>query len=482
MVTRVRSIKSILLLGCALGLGACAAIPDLGARPQRIEAASLAADQAFAAPRGDWPATDWWHGFGDPALDSLIAEALAGSPDVAQAGARLRAAEATAQQAGARLLPSIGAEASASGNKQSKNLGIPPQFVPGGVNDVGQIAGTFSIDVDLWGRDRAALAAATSEADAARVDEAQARLTIASAVAAAYADLALYYEERDVALDALKVRETTAELTAQRVAQGLDTRGELRQAEARVPAAKADIAALDEAIALTRNRLAALLGKGPDRGLSIERPRFQAAPLGVPDRLALDLVGRRPDIVSARLRSEAMASRIKVARADFYPNINLTAIAGLNALGLDNLFKSSSSYGNFGPALTLPIFEGGRLQGAYRGARANYDEAVARYDSTLVNALHEVADATASLRALDDRLAEQREALTKSEEASAIARLRYKGGLANQLTVLATDDAMLANRRAVADLEGRRRALDIILIRALGGGFVSPAPSLAGTR
>jgi NodT family efflux transporter outer membrane factor (OMF) lipoprotein len=482
MVTQVRSIKSLLLLGCVTALSACASIPDLGARPQRIEATALAADQAFAAPRGDWPAADWWRSFGDPALDSLIDEALAGSPDVAQAGARLRAAEAAAQQAGAALLPSLSADASIYGNKQSKNLGIPPQFVPSGINDVGRVAGNLSFDLDIWGRNRAALKAATSEADAARVDVAQARLTLTAAVAAAYADLALYYEERDVAVDALAVRQTTADLTNQRVIQGLDTRGELRQAEARVPAAKADIAALDEAIALTRNRLAALLGKGPDRGLSIERPRFATPTLGLPDRLSLDLVGRRPDIVSARLRSEAMASRIKVARADFYPNINLTAVAGLNSLGLDNLFKGPSSFANFGPALTLPIFEGGRLQGAYRGARAQYDEAVAAYDATLVNALHEIADATASLRALDERLAEQRDALTKSEEASAIARLRYKGGLANQLTVLTTDDTMLANRRVVADLEGRRRALNITLIRALGGGFADPAPSLAGTR
>lgn len=480
MVTRVRSIKYLLMAGAALSLGACVGAPELGPKPQPIQPAALAADQAFAAPRADWPATDWWHGFGDAQLDSLIAEALAGSPDMKQADARVKAAEALVQQSRAQLLPHADVEGSVVGNRQSKNLGIPPMFVPDGVKDVGKLTGNFSLDLDLWGRERAALAAATSDAEAARVDAEQARLTIATSVAAAYADLALYYEERDVAVDALKVRETTAELTSQRVLQGLDTRGELRQAEARVPAARADIAALDESIALTRNRIAALLGKGPDRGVSVERPHFTLPSTGLPDRLALDLIGRRPDIVAARLRSESAASRIKVAKANFYPNINLTGLVGVNSLGLDDLFKAGSLITTFGPAITLPIFEGGRLKGEYRGARANYDEAVARYDGTLVNALHEVADAATSLRALDTRLAEQREALARSEEASAIARLRYKGGLANQLTVLTTDDAMLANRRTVADLEGRRRALDIILIRALGGGFASPAPSLAG--
>ena len=482
MVARVAKIKSVISLCALLLAGGCATVPDLGQKPARIDAASLASDRAFAGRRGDWPAAEWWRGFGDPALGQLIEEALRGSPDVAAAAARLRAAEAIAQQAGAALAPTLSLEASAGGTKQSKNLGIPPQFVPKGIQDTGRVAGNFSFDIDLWGKNRAALAAATSEADAARVDADQARLALSTAIADAYAELALYFAERDVAIDALKVRGTTATLTNQRVLQGLDTRGELRQAETRVPSARADVAALDESIALVRNRLAALLGAGPDRGLSIARPANLVAPAnGVPDRLALDLIGRRPDIVSARLRAEAAASRIKVARADFYPNINLGAVVGLQSLGLDNLFKGGSSFGTAGPALSLPIFDGGRLAGAYRGARADYDLSVATYDSTLVTALREVADAIASLRALDTRLAEQRASLVAAEEASKIARLRYVGGLSNQLSVLTTDDLMLAQRRAVTDLEARRLVLNIALVRALGGGFEA-APVLAGAR
>jgi NodT family efflux transporter outer membrane factor (OMF) lipoprotein len=198
--------------------------------------------------------------------------------------------------------------------------------------------------------------------------------------------------------------------------------------------------------------------------------------------VALDLLGRRPDIVAARLRTEAAASRIKVSRTAFYPNINLAAVVGLQSLGLDKLFDSGSSYGNAGPALSLPLFEGGRLEGAYRGARAQYDEAVARYNQTLIGALRETADAVASLKALDQRLAEQRQALAAAEESARIARIRYQGGLANQLTALQADDNALGIRRAVADLEARRLSLNIALIRALGGGFQAPPSSLAGLR
>lgn len=480
MVTKLSRFKSLLLGAILASAAGCASVPDLGARPAPAAPESLAATQSFADARGAWPADAWWRGFGDPQLDRLIEEALAGAPDIRAASARVRAAEALAQQAGAALLPRVGAEASAGGQRQSQNLGIPPQFVPDGIRDVGRIAGTFSFDLDLWGRNRAALAAATSEAQAAAVDAAQARLLLATNIAAAYADLATLHAQRDVAEEAVRVRGATAELTGRRVENGLDTRGELRLAEARVPAARAEVAALDETIALTCNRIAALVGAGPDRALAIARPQLAPLAAGLPDRLALDLVGRRPDIVAARLRAEAAARRIDQARAAFYPNVNLTALVGLQSLGLDKLFESGSTIANFGPAITLPIFEGGRLQGQYRGARAQYDESVARYDATLVGALREVADAATSIRALDVRLAEQKAALTAAEEAARIARLRYEGGLANQLTALEADDQLLINRRAVAELEARRFVLNVALVRALGGGFQDAPLRVAG--
>jgi NodT family efflux transporter outer membrane factor (OMF) lipoprotein len=463
-------------------LSACATVPKLGTAPLLRAPETLASAESFGAAQGKWPADNWWSAFGDPALDALIAEAVKGSPNVVAGFARIRAAEALAQQAGAALRPTISAGGSAGGIKQSENTGIPPEFVPDGIESTGDVSASFSFNLDLWGKNRAALAAATSEAEAARVDVAQARLLLTTGIAEAYADLAQLYRTRDVALDALEVRETTAVLTAQRVAAGVDTRGSLRQAEARVPTARADILALDEAIALTRNRLAALLGAGPDRGLTIARPSLKEATIALPADAGIALVGRRPDIVAARLRVEATARRIKVARADFYPNINLTALVGLQSLGLGNLISSGSTIANGGAALTLPIFDGGRLAGRYRGARADYDVAVARYDSTLITALREVADALASRRATEARLAQSRLALIAADEASDIAILRYKGGLSNQLQVLLTADALLANRRTVADLEARRLALDVALIKALGGGYTITTPSQAGTR
>lgn len=452
-------------------LAGCASVPDLGPKPVPAAAESLESSASFAGAQGQWPAEGWWQSFGDAQLDTLIAEGLKGSPDVAIAAARVRAADAMAQQADAALLPRIGAEGSAGGVQQSKNMGIPPAFVPEGIQDTGHVAATFSFDLDLWGRNRAALAAATSEAEVARVDEAQARLMLTTGIASAYADLAGYYHALDVANEAVRVRVASADLSGERARAGIENQASQRQAESRAASARADVVALDEAIATTRNRIAALVGAGPDRGFSIARPQMARPPLGLPNSAGIDLIGRRPDIVAARLRSEAAAKRIDVARADFYPDISLSALVGLQSLGLSNLFKSGSEYGNGGAAISLPIFEGGRLQGRYRGSRADYDVAVATYDRTLIDALRDVADLVAQRAATERQLVGRREALTAAAEASKLAGLRYRAGLSNQIVQLTAEDSMVALSRAVADLEARQLTLDIALIRALGGGY-----------
>ncbi|WP_188235597.1 efflux transporter outer membrane subunit [Sphingopyxis sp. LK2115] len=458
-------------------LAGCASVPDLGPKPVAAAPESLASNVTLAGTGAAWPVEGWWHGFGDAQLDALMAEGLAGSPDVAIAAARVRAAEALAQQAGAALLPRVGAEASAGGVRQSRNMGVPPQFVPEGVQDTGHIAATFAFDLDLWGRNRAALAAATSDAQAARVDAAQARLMLTTAIASAYADLAGYYRAHDVASDAVRVRTASADLSGQRARAGLENQASERQAESRAASARADVAALDEAIATTRNRIAALVGAGPDRGQSITRPQMKRPALDLPTGAGIDLIGRRPDIVAARLRAEAAAKRIDVARADFYPNISLSALVGLQSLGLSRLFDAGSEYGSGGAAISLPVFDGGRLRGRYRGSRADYDTAVATYDRTLTGALREVADIVAGRAATARQLAGRREALAAAAEASKLATLRYRAGLANQIEQLTAEDAMVASSRAVAELEARELALDIALIRALGGGYRTDTPT-----
>ncbi|HEX4179857.1 MAG TPA: efflux transporter outer membrane subunit [Caulobacteraceae bacterium] len=466
-------------------LSACASLPGEAPMSPIKPAAAYATARSFDThadpnPGAGWPADDWWRAYKDPQLDQLEDEALKGSPTLAQASARLDKARAVVGQNKASLLPTLSGQASVTEDKQSYNYGIPPLFVPHGYNDYGQTQLNFSYEFDFWGKNRSAVAASVSEAKAAQADAAEARLTLSTAVAAASADLARLYAERTVALRSVRSRQETLDLVARRVIDGADTQADQKQAEAGPPSARADLGAIDEQIATTRNQIAALLGQGPDRGLAVS-PAAEPAPkaFGLPPRLAADLIGRRPDVIAARWRAEAAAKRVGVARAQFYPDINLVADIGFEALGVRNLFESGSDIGQVGPAVTLPIFEGGRLVAGLRGAHADYDEAVAVYDGALVEALHDVADAAAAERALGDRLKESRAALAAYEEAYRIARLRYDGGLADYQTVLLAEDSVLQSRRTVVDLEARAFTLDIQLVKALGGGY-APASPMAG--
>lgn len=454
-------------------MAGCAAVPHLPPAESLSDHPATQSATSLAGGVAEFPTDRWWTTYADPQLTALIDEALRGSPDVAAAAARIRAAEALAEESRAATLPTVTADGTVGIVQQSKNLGIPPQFVPPGIQDTARVTLSGSFDLDLWGRNRARLRAARSEAEAARVDAAQAALLLSTNVAAAYADLTRLFAERDVAAAALQVRQATSRLTGDRVKAGLGTQGDVSAARSREAAAAAELQALDEQLLLTRNRIAALTGAGPDRGLTIGRPNLSFVPVALPANLPLELLGRRPDIVSARLRAEAAAARIRAARASFYPNVNLMGLIGLQSLRIDKLFQSDSLYLNAGPAISLPIFEGGRLQAQYRGARATYDLDIAQYQGAITTALREVADAAGSLRALQGQLTQQRAALAAAQDAKRVAELRYRAGLTNQLAVLLTDDQLLQSRRSVADLEARTLSLQVSLIRALGGGFTS---------
>ena len=383
----------------------------------------------------------------------------------------MRQADSVARQAGASLAPSLSASGGAQVTRQSYNLGMP---APRGWDDNGRASLDFRWELDFWGKNRAALAAATSEAQAARVEAAAARLALSTAIAASYAELGARHAELEAARQAVAVRSQTAELMRGRQQNGLENNGVVQRALSGKAAAEADLARAEEALILTRHQIAALLGKGPDRGLTIVPPGTTSLKsMGAPQTLAAELLGRRPDIVAARLRAEAAAQHIKVARTAFYPNVNLVGLLGLQSLNLANFAQADSLTGSGGLAISLPIFSGGRLRAQYRGAEASYDAAVGAYDETVIQALREVADALTSRSALTTRLARTREAETASEAAWKVARNRYRGGLATYLEVLTAEDALIASRRASAVLNTQAFALDVALVRALGGGFQS---------
>lgn len=459
-------------MAVALGLGGCAQFPSLAQLARPKPASDYQTATSFSAPITAWPSERWWQNYGDAQLDALIDEALREAPDMAAASARLRRAEALAQVSGAALLPQVSANASASEQKQSYNYLIPQAALPQGWQDYGQATLNFNWELDFWGRNHAGLAAATSQLEASRAELAQARLSLAAAVATNYAELARLFAARDTVAGSAEVRGKTVALFDKRFANGLETRGSLSEAKARLAGTEGELLQIDEQINLQRNRLAALLGAGPDRALTIGRPTVKLdGDFGFPAQLAADLLGRRPDVVAARLQAEAQSYRIDQKKAEFYPNINLSAFLGTQALGLNMLNKSGSDFGGIGPAISLPIFTAGRLQGELRGTVATYEEAVANYNHTVTQALHDVANARLSQKALSGQLLKAEEAVEAAGDAHRVARNRYEGGLATYLDVLYAEDVLLGSQRNLTSLQSRAFALDVALKRALGGGY-----------
>ncbi|MBL8352848.1 MAG: efflux transporter outer membrane subunit, partial [Burkholderiaceae bacterium] len=334
-------------------------------------------------------------------------------------------------------------------------------------------------ELDFFGRHAAALNAALGQQRAAAAELQAARVLLSSRLARGWIELARLLDLRAVAEQTLAQRETQLALTRRRVAAGLDTELELRLAQGPVPDARAQIEALDGQIALARHALAVSSGQ-PPQALASARPALgplQQAPL--PERLGADLLGRRADVVAARWRVESAQAQVAGAQADFYPDINLVGQFGLNALGLDRLFQLGSRQYTAGAALRLPLFDGGWLRARLGVRAAEADAAVASYNTTVLDAAREVADAGALLLALQRQQVQQREAAAAAESAWRLATQRHEAGLTGYLTVLAAESAVLAQRAGTVELKARALDTQVALMRALGGGWRDDTPALA---
>jgi NodT family efflux transporter outer membrane factor (OMF) lipoprotein len=459
-------------------LAGCASMDGIETHATSRDANALASQRSLGGVTvsdAAWPTSDWWQAFGDPQLDALIDEALRESPTLVIAAARTRKAVAAAGADRAALSPRIDASGSSTRERFSEHGLVPPPF-GGTTQTVNALQATLSWELDFWGKNRAAYEAALGGARAAEVDAQAARLALSTGIAQAYVQLQRAYLQRDVANATLDARERIAALTRERNKAGIDSKLEVKQAEAALPATREQIAALDERIALARNRIAALMGAGPDRGLAIARPRATGlTSVALPSNVPANLLGRRPDIVAQRWRIEAARKDIASAKAQFYPDVNLVAFIGLQSLGAANLLTAASRTLGAGPAVTLPIFDAGRLRAQLAGRDADYDIAVAQYNQALADAMREVVDQLVSFRSLDEQRRQQQEAAATTREAYDLALVRYREGLGNYLQVLSAEQPLLAQQSLDADLRARALELSINLVRALGGGY-QPAP------
>jgi NodT family efflux transporter outer membrane factor (OMF) lipoprotein len=450
-----------------LALAGCLAAPNATLREHALRGEQLALGAAPAPKALD----AWWQAYGDEQLNRLMQQALADNPSLAQALARVREAQASADVAHARTLPAVNLDATETRQRFSRDDVIPPPY-GGGVHSEGHTWLDFSWDLDFWGRQKSLLEQSRSQSAAAQLDLDGARLALTGAVLEAYIDLDRQYALVELAARSAAQRQQILDITRRRVVAGLDTNVELRQAEGAVPQSQVDLKQAQADSERAVHLLAALSGHGADAYAQIQRPHWRLdAALELPQSLPADLLGRRPDVLAARTRIEAATSGQAAAKAAFYPDINLTAFAGFAAIGAGNLFQSASATYGVGPAIHLPIFDAGRLKAEYRGATAQIDDAVATYNSTVLRAVREAADQLTRIAALGEQLVQQQKALDAAEAAYHLAGERYQAGLSTYLTVLNAETQVLAARRQRVELAAAQANARVGLMLAVGGNF-----------
>jgi multidrug efflux system outer membrane protein len=452
------------LTGCALG-------PDY--RRPAVPAPGGWRDGAAADP-GSLADLPWWSLFEDPELRRLVAAALEANKDLRIAVARVDQARAQLGVARAAQFPQIDAGASATTNRFSDNV-LPRD--QGGVTDLYSTTVDLNFELDIWGRLRRGTEAARAELLASEDARHAVVMTLVSDVAATYFQLRQLDLELETTRRNVGSRQNSLQLVRDRFEAGITSALDLRQAEAELASTTAQIPDLERQLAQTENRLSILLGRNPG-GVTRGRPLVdQTMPPTIPAGLPSVLLERRPDIRQAEASLAAANARIGVAKAAFFPQISLTGFFGLESVALSDLFTGPSRVWQFGPTLTVPIFNAGRNLGNLRLTEARQQEALVRYEQTIQQAFREVEDALIAHRKAREALAEQRLAVAASREALSIAETRYTSGLTSYLDVLDAQRTVLAAEVAESRTLLAQLVAVVQLYRALGGGWEPGPPS-----
>ena len=479
-MSRARALLAAALLPALLA--ACAGWPARVAPPRLTGTAPL--DALGTAP-GAWPDREWWRRYQDPTLDRLVALALAHSPSIAVAQARFRSARrgvrVVAAAAGARL----DLEGDVSRQRLSDTGLLPTALTGFSWYDQADLGLRGSYHFDWWGKQRDAVVAASDRARAAAAERAAAALDLSSAVADAYFGWQTDEARLGLARAALRATLAARAITAARALAGLEPRTAVRSADLRAATLRAQIAALAGSARLRRVALAAFTAR-PVSALPPLRPRpLPRVAARVPPDVRIDLIARRPDVVASRWEVDAARRGAQSARAAFFPDVSVDALAGFSTIDLGKLLSAGSRVPAAGLALQLPIFDSGLLKARYGASRAALAAAIANYDRRVVDAAKDVAAQAAALRTLGAERRERAAAVADARRMVASAAATVRHGLADRRAPLAARITLLEQRDAVVQIDGAALSADVGLQRALGGGYstapIRPAPTTQTT-
>ncbi|QFY44093.1 efflux transporter outer membrane subunit [Candidatus Methylospira mobilis] len=472
-------LKQTLFCLCLAVLTGCAPLTDDHVAATRMDVPDLQSMTDAEARIKTWPDQRWWRQFRSPELNRLVDAALGKNPGLQIALARVSQSDAMVDTRAADMLPTLSSHVQMFHERFSANDFYGP--INGGKTFTGAYIdpAVFSYHLDLWGKDRAVLEAAVGKKHAAEAELSMARLLLSGAVTKTYFRLCSVAEELALTDELADHRKDKLHLTQVRFDLGLDTKDAVDKSRFLLEGVHQQRIALEAEATLLRDTLSALAGEGPEWGRHIAVSEIaDIASLALPEHLSLGLLSHRPDLAAALWLIEAEAQNVKIAKTRFYPDVDLVGLAGLRSLNLKDLSLShgaSVAY-SIGPTVSLPLFEGGRLEAELSNQQAAYDMAVAAYNNTLLDAVQQVADAVAHSHETQALVVSQDAAIQANEAQARIHRLRSQTGLNARDGEVEAQFNVIEQYIKLSKLKNRRLETAVELITALGGGYEQPLP------
>ncbi|MGY2374307.1 efflux transporter outer membrane subunit [Pseudomonas sp. SDO524_S393] len=431
-----------------------------------------------ARPADQQKPSPWWCVLGDPQLEQLLQQALEANPDVAIAMARLKAARALTSRSESQRFPDIDAGFGPTRQRTSGAADGRGDRLAGTTQTLWRAQVSMAYEVDLFGRVSSSVAAARADAAQSEALAHQMLLLVQTEVARSYFSLRQLEGEQRLLQETVKLREDATTLLERRLSDGAVASYLVDQARTELFATRAEHLAVQRQLALTSHALATLLGTPPANFALAPQP-LHSVTAQLPAGLPSTLLERRPDIAAAERAMAAENARIGMAKAAFFPALSLTGALGYESQELGHLSHWSQRTFLLGPlvgtALSLPLFDGGRRDADITRAQAVYEERVADYRKTVLQAFREVEDALVSVRTLDSQIAEQRHAEASSARFARSAQARFDEGDVDYLVVVDAQRTLLGNRQSLIQANGERARATVELVRALGGGWEVPA-------
>ena len=412
--------------------------------------------------------SSWWEVFNDPDLNRFAEEFQQESLELQVAASRIDQAYAALRGVRADRYPSISQAGGVDRRGVSDNdQGGPPRQSSFTQYRIGLELGW---ELDLWGRVRRLVEANTAEVEISVALYEDVKLLLLAQLARNYFSLRFLDEEKKVLNDAVKTRQEHLSLADSRFKGGKTSELDVARAETELASTEAELARLDAPRVRFENAIAILIGKNAST-FHIESESYRIDLPTIPVDIPMEIIEQRPDVAAAERALAASNARIGVATAEFFPKITLLSSGGLSGINSGDFFDWSSRTFSFGPDLSLPIFQGGRLQANLERAQAAHEEALTNFQQVVLESFRDIEDALATLNALQAENAAQERALVAAEKALHLSKVRYEAGGVSYIEVVDSQRERLTAKRRVVQIRGQRFEATVQLIQALGGGF-----------